>query len=160
MLLLKCVNASLQIAAISGCKSLSRIVNNSRRSFLRLSSASQSSSLFHPLSSTCPAKRFSSPSPFLFLLPSALVRHSTARVIAAIAGIEMPVNTWPQLLPFLLETATAPQAVHREVGIYILYAVLETIVEGFQEHLQNVFKLFENLLCDPESPEVRVTTVR
>jgi hypothetical protein len=50
--------------------------------------------------------------------------------------------------------------VHREVGIYILYAVLETIVEGFQEHLQNLFKIFETLLCDPESSEVRVTTVR
>jgi len=106
-----------------------------------------------------PLKRFFS-SPLLFLLLSALVRHSTARVIAAIAGIEMPVNGWPQLLPFLLETATSSQAVHREVGIYILYTVLETIVEGFQEHLENLFKLFENLLCDPESPEVRVTTVR
>jgi hypothetical protein len=52
------------------------------------------------------------------------------------------------------------QATHREVGIYILYTVLETIVEGFQEHLQNFFKLFENLLQDPESTEVRVTTVR
>lgn len=91
---------------------------------------------------------------------SALVRHSTARVIAAIAGIEMPVNGWPQLLPFLLETATSSQATHREVGIYILYTVLETIVEGFQEHLQSFFKLFENLLSDPESAEVRVTTVR
>jgi hypothetical protein len=72
----------------------------------------------------------------------------------------MPVNGWPQLLPFLLETATSPQAVHRDVGVYILYAVLETIVEGFQEHLQSFFKLFETLLCDPESAEVRVTTVR
>jgi hypothetical protein len=98
--------------------------------------------------------------PFLFLLLSALVRHSAARVIAAIAGIEMPVNGWPQLLPFLLETATSSQAVHRDVGIYILYTVLETIVEGFQEHLQSLFKLFENLLCDPESAEVRVTTAR
>lgn len=72
----------------------------------------------------------------------------------------MPVNSWPQLVPFLLQTATTSQAVHREVGIYILYAVLETIVEGFQEHLQNLFKIFETLLCDPESSEVRVTTVR
>jgi len=72
----------------------------------------------------------------------------------------MPVSAWPRLLPFLLETAMSSQATHREVGIYILYTVLETIVEGFQEHLQNFFKLFENLLQDPESTEVRVTTVR
>jgi hypothetical protein len=37
---------------------------------------------------------------------------------------------------------------------------LETIVEGFQEHLQSFFKLFETLLQDLESTEVRVTTVR
>jgi hypothetical protein len=91
---------------------------------------------------------------------NALVRHSTARVIAAIAGIEIPVGGWSQLLPFLHETATSSQAAHREVGIYILYTVLETIVEGFQEHLQAFFKLFEGLLQDPESAEVRVTTVR
>jgi len=72
----------------------------------------------------------------------------------------MPVNGWPQLLPFLHETAISSQAAHREVGIYILYTVLETIVEGFQEHLQSFFKLFETLLRDPESTEVRVTTVR
>ncbi|KAI0259373.1 ARM repeat-containing protein [Gloeopeniophorella convolvens] len=91
---------------------------------------------------------------------NALVRHSTARVIAAIAGIEIPVGGWPRLLPYLHETATSPQAAHREVGVYILYTVLETIVEGFQEHLQSFFKLFEGLLQDPESAEVRVTTVR
>lgn len=33
-------------------------------------------------------------------------------------------------------------------------------MEGFQEHLQSFFKLFEQLLNDPESVEVRVTTVR
>ncbi|KAJ8694376.1 hypothetical protein PTI98_009300 [Pleurotus ostreatus] len=32
--------------------------------------------------------------------------------------------------------------------------------EGFHEHLQSVFKLFESLLQDFESLEVRVTTVR
>jgi hypothetical protein len=91
---------------------------------------------------------------------NALVRHSTARVIAAIAAIEIPVGGWVQLLPFLHETATSSQAAHREVGVYILYTVLETIVEGFQEHLQTFFKLFEGLLQDRESAEVRVTTVR
>ncbi|KAI0774802.1 ARM repeat-containing protein [Trametes elegans] len=91
---------------------------------------------------------------------SNLVRHSTARVIAAIAYIEMPLGTWPQLLPFLEQTCTSPQAVHREVGIYILYTVLENIVEGFESHLQSFFKLFASLLNDPESAEVRITTVR
>lgn len=81
-------------------------------------------------------------------------------MIAAIAGIEMPLGTWNELLPFLQSTCVSPQVAHREVGIYILYTVFENIVEGFENHLQNFFKLFESLLQDPESIEVRVTTVK
>ncbi|GBE86196.1 ARM repeat-containing protein [Sparassis latifolia] len=92
--------------------------------------------------------------------PSNLVRHSTARVVAAIASIEIPLGQWPQLLPFLQQTCQSPQVVHREVGVYILYTVLENIVEGFESHLQSFFKLFEVLLNDPESADVRITTVR
>jgi len=95
-----------------------------------------------------------------FCVISKLVRHSTARVIAAIATIEIPLGTWSHLLPFLHQTSVSPQAAQREIGVYILYTVLENIVEGFQEHLQGFFKLFEALLQDPESAEVRVTTVR
>ena len=147
---LRCASAFMQIAVVYGSKSHSQLVKSSNLSYQRSFFASQSP--IFPLTL------------FLLLigyfLPSALVRHSTARVIAAIAGIEIPVGGWPQLLPFLHETATSSEAAHREVGIYILYTVLETIVEGFQEHLQAFFKLFEGLLQDPESAEVRVTTVR
>ncbi|KAA1475582.1 ARM repeat-containing protein [Dentipellis sp. KUC8613] len=99
--------------------------------------------------------------PELILAESSnLVRHSTARVIAAIAAIEIPTQTWPQLLPFLNETCVAPVAAHREVGIFILYTVLEDVVEELQQHMQSLFKLFATLLQDPESAEVRITTVR
>jgi hypothetical protein len=91
---------------------------------------------------------------------SHLVRHSTARVIAAIASIEVPLGNWPQLLPFLHQSVVSDVVTHREVGIYILFTVLENIVEGFQEHLHNFFKLFGALLADPESIDVRITTVR
>ncbi|TFY56963.1 hypothetical protein EVJ58_g7315 [Rhodofomes roseus] len=92
--------------------------------------------------------------------PSNLVRHSTARVIAAVAAIEIPVGQWQSLLPFLQQTSTSATASHREVGIYILYTVLENIVEGFENHLKELFTLFGALLNDPESVEVRITTVR
>ncbi|KAL0953706.1 hypothetical protein HGRIS_004898 [Hohenbuehelia grisea] len=97
---------------------------------------------------------------FILAEPVKLVRHSSARVIAAIASIEIPLGTWTQLLPFLHQTCVSNQVAHREVGSYILFTVLENIVEGFQEHLQSFFKLFEGLLQDPESLDVRVTTVR
>ncbi|KAJ7606191.1 armadillo-type protein [Mycena polygramma] len=92
--------------------------------------------------------------------PDNLVRHSVARVMAAIANIEFPVGTWPDLLPFLHSTCVSPQVVHREVGVFILYTVLDNIVEGFKDHLQSLFTLFTQLLVDPESIEVRITTVR
>jgi importin-4 len=93
-------------------------------------------------------------------IDSNAVRHAAARVVAAIAGIEIPLGSWPQLLPWLNQTATSGVAAHREVGVYILFTVLENIVEGFQEHLQSFFKLFERLLVDPESLEVRITTAK
>ena len=95
-----------------------------------------------------------------FFLFSNLVRHSIARVIAVIASIEVPLNTWAALLPFLQQSCTSPQVVRREVGSYILFTVLESIVNGFQEHLSGLFDLFRGLLVDPESSEVRITTVR
>ena len=42
----------------------------------------------------------------------------------------------------------------------MLFTVLENIVEGFQEHMSALFKLFRDLLQDPESGEVCVTAVR
>ncbi|TFK71348.1 ARM repeat-containing protein [Pluteus cervinus] len=97
---------------------------------------------------------------FILIETDNLVRHSAARVIAAIATIEVSAGTWNQLLPFLRQTCVSPQVLHREVGIYILFTVLESIVEGFQEHLADLFTLFGGLLADPESLEVRITTVR
>ena len=96
---------------------------------------------------------------FVFFF-SNLVRHSIARVIAVIASIEVPNNTWPALRPFLQQSCTSQQVVQREVGSYILFTVLESIVTGFQEHLSGLFDLFRGLLVDPESSEVRITTVR
>ncbi|KAJ2934827.1 hypothetical protein H1R20_g2288, partial [Candolleomyces eurysporus] len=87
-----------------------------------------------------------------------LVRHSAARVIAAIASIEVSNGTWNELLPFLQQTCQSPDVNHRDVGSFILFAVLESIVEGFQ--LNALYTLFGQLVNDPESIEVRITTVR
>uniref|UniRef100_A0A0W0GA03 Importin N-terminal domain-containing protein n=1 Tax=Moniliophthora roreri TaxID=221103 RepID=A0A0W0GA03_MONRR len=91
---------------------------------------------------------------------SNLVRHSAARVVAAIASIELPMGTWSNLLPFLQQTSTSSDPSHREVGVYMLFTSLENIVEGFQDHLQSLFQLFSRTLVDPDSIEVRITTVK
>ena len=77
-----------------------------------------------------------------------------------IASIEVPQNTWPALFPFLQQSCSSQEVVHREVGSYILFTVLESIVEGFEKHLSGLLELFRGLLVDPESSEVRITTVR
>ncbi|THU97754.1 ARM repeat-containing protein [Dendrothele bispora CBS 962.96] len=99
--------------------------------------------------------------PELILAESSnLVRHSAARVVAAIAAIEIPAGHWTQLLPFLQQTCTSSNVSPGEVGMYMLYTALENIVEGFQDHLGSLFQLFSQTLADPDSIEVRVTTVR
>ncbi|EKM50327.1 uncharacterized protein PHACADRAFT_178877 [Phanerochaete carnosa HHB-10118-sp] len=92
--------------------------------------------------------------------PNKLVRHSSARVVAAIASIEIPLGQWTELMPFLEQTCTSTNVAYREVGSYILFTVLENIVEGFESHMQSLFRLFEQLIADPESLEVRITAVR
>lgn len=89
---------------------------------------------------------------------SGLVRHATARVIAAIAGIELPEGTWNALFPLLEQIVASPQSVHREVGSYILYSILESVVSGFS--FPALFQIFQRTIQDPENLEVRITTVR
>ncbi|KAJ3822148.1 armadillo-type protein [Lentinula raphanica] len=97
---------------------------------------------------------------YLLAEPSNAVRHSAARVVAAVAAIEVSMGTWPQLLPFLQQTCTSSTASHREVGMFMLYTSLENIVEGFQDQFNSLFQLFSHTVEDPESLEVRITTVR
>lgn len=94
------------------------------------------------------------------IFASDLVRHAAARVIASIASNEFSHATWPQLLPYLIQTCMSGDVKHREVGIYIIFTVLEAIAEGFEDHMAEFFKIFQRLLADPESLEIRITTVR
>ncbi|EJD51758.1 ARM repeat-containing protein [Auricularia subglabra TFB-10046 SS5] len=91
-----------------------------------------------------------------------LVRHSTARAVSAIANFELPLSQWPELLAFLEHSCNSQAAAHREVGVYILQTILETIVEQpqYAKQTPNFMQLFGRLLQDPESLEVRVTTIR
>jgi hypothetical protein len=91
---------------------------------------------------------------------SGIVRHSIARVIAAIANLELEMKTWPDLLPFIHKSCISSTADHRATGIYILFTILEYSTEGFAEHLASVYELCGGLLNDLESLEVQVTAVR
>ncbi|VDC01454.1 unnamed protein product [Peniophora sp. CBMAI 1063] len=89
-----------------------------------------------------------------------LVRHSAARVIAAIAGIEMEHNTWPTPLPWIPETCLSTAVAHRKIGVFVLFSVIESIMDTSTSTIPKFLQLFEKLLQDPESNDVRVTAVR
>lgn len=99
---------------------------------------------------------------FLSLTTSALVRHALARAVSAIAEIELTVQPvqWPTLLPGLYDAARSPTASHRETAVYVLYSLLDTVADSFESSLKSIFQLFATTLVDPESNEVRMTTLR
>ncbi|ORX39229.1 armadillo-type protein [Kockovaella imperatae] len=94
--------------------------------------------------------------------PSAPARHALARIVSAIADIELttqPVQ-WPSLLPGLYAAARSQDASHREIAVYVLFAILDTVADSFETELKNLFQLFATTLLDPESNAVRMTTLR
>ncbi|KAI9807591.1 MAG: hypothetical protein M1825_005531 [Sarcosagium campestre] len=90
---------------------------------------------------------------------AALVRHSSARVISAVAKIDLDEGEWADLPAFLHRAATSTNASEREVGVYILYTLLEAMGDGFVDKLSRLLTLFSNTIKDAESAEVRVNTM-
>lgn len=94
--------------------------------------------------------------------PQAVMRNALARVIAEIARKELPHNAWPALLPWLYGSAESPDATQRQTAMLVLFIVLETFVDtaALKSELPRIMSLFAKGLQDPESLEVRITTVR
>ncbi|KAH8424849.1 putative importin beta-4 subunit [Aspergillus melleus] len=90
---------------------------------------------------------------------SPLVRHSIARVISAIARVDLNDGEWAELPNFLVQAGNSGNKDERAVAIYILFTILETLGEGFEEKFQDLFNLFSKTIRDPESEEVRINTL-
>ncbi|KAK5946323.1 hypothetical protein PMZ80_000465 [Knufia obscura] len=88
-----------------------------------------------------------------------LVRHSSARLVSAIAKVDLEDGEWTELPGMLQQAATSSSADERAVGIYLLYSLLETMGDGFSDKFKALFDLFSNTIKDPESLEVRVNTL-
>lgn len=88
-----------------------------------------------------------------------LARHSKARVVAAIAKFDLEDGQWAELPGILQQAATSGTARHREVGVYIIYTLLEASPDTFQESMGQMLQLFNKTIQDPESVEVRVNTM-
>ncbi|KAJ2763145.1 hypothetical protein IWQ57_005632, partial [Coemansia nantahalensis] len=88
-----------------------------------------------------------------------LARHGLARVISSIAKCDIPNQKWGDLIQFLYTCCQSAQAAHREIGIYVLDSLFETIADVLGAHMKQLFELFAALVGDSESRVVQVTTV-
>ncbi|KAK9238109.1 armadillo-type protein [Lipomyces kononenkoae] len=91
--------------------------------------------------------------------PSSIVRHAASRVISEIAKIDLPNNSWLDLPAYLQRAATSSSASERELGVYILYTLLDTMEETFADKIGQLFSLFQHTINDPESQTVRTNTL-
>jgi importin-4 len=89
----------------------------------------------------------------------AKVRHAAARLISAIAKIDLNDGEWADLPSFLQRAATSSKQEERVVGTHILFTILETLGDSFGERFRDLFALFGNTIRDPESNEVRINTM-
>jgi importin-4 len=89
----------------------------------------------------------------------ALPRHSKARVIASIARVDLEDGEWQDLPGVLKQAATSRTVQHREVGMYIIYTLLEAMPDMFQENMSEMLALCNHTVQDQESIEVRVNTM-
>ncbi|KAJ2850183.1 hypothetical protein IWW36_002091 [Coemansia brasiliensis] len=88
-----------------------------------------------------------------------LARHGLARVISSMAKCDLPNQKWGDLIQFLYKCCQSPTTAHREIGVYVLDSLFETISDMLSAHMQHLFELFSSLINDPESLIVRVTTL-
>ncbi|KAI0968118.1 importin beta-4 [Xylaria arbuscula] len=86
-------------------------------------------------------------------------RHGQSRVIAAIATLDFDNNEWDDLISNVTQLATSESVVHREVGSYIIFSLLEANPTYFESHLATLFELFTKTIRDPQSRDVRVNTM-
>jgi hypothetical protein len=92
--------------------------------------------------------------------PQKIISHAIARCISAMAEFEIPNNRWTNLIDFLFECCKSPNSNHREVGVFVLYSLFEVIVDNLTEKLPQIFELLSVTINDPESIDVKITTMK
>ncbi|KAH6609914.1 importin subunit beta-4 [Trichoderma cornu-damae] len=90
---------------------------------------------------------------------SAANRHSLARLVAGIVGEDMEQGDGEDFLKQLMPLNTSDNVVSREVGSFVLYAMLEDDPAHFSDHTDQLLQLFQSRIND-DSKEVRMNIVR
>ena len=80
-------------------------------------------------------------------------------MISTIAKIDVEDGHWADLPSLMQHAANSSDVHHREVSTYILFAILESMGDGFLHRFAELFSLFSRTIHDPESAEVRINTM-
>ena len=81
-------------------------------------------------------------------------------MISCIAKLDVPQGQWNDLLQFLYTCCQSPQSSHREVGFFVIFTLLDVVAESLTQHLHHLLQMFEQGLSDPESRDVKMTTLK
>ena len=87
------------------------------------------------------------------------LRNLSAYVIAAIGEVDLDKNEWQDLLPTLFSAVQNTDVHTREVGTFVLFALLESQIATVIPHISDLLSLFGTLLNDSESKEVRINSI-
>ncbi|KAF9880602.1 karyopherin kap123 [Colletotrichum karsti] len=87
-------------------------------------------------------------------------RHSKSRLLAAAVGLDLEDGEGQDFLRELLALNTSDNVAHREVGSYILFALLENDPIPFHEHVGQVLSLLQKTVNDPASADVRLNAAK
>lgn len=93
-----------------------------------------------------------------FTHQSERIRHSSARVVAAIAEIDLENGQWADLLGKLVAAIQDSNVQTKETAVYTLYTILETQIPALLPHVSDFLSLFAGLLGDA-SRDIRVNSV-
>lgn len=88
-----------------------------------------------------------------------LVRHAAARVITAIAKIDLDNGQWPDLFNTLVQAAGSQTPRHREVGTYVLFTTIEAVGEDMTAKIPQLLELFSKTINDPQSAEAKINSM-
>ncbi|OLN87098.1 putative importin subunit beta-4 [Colletotrichum chlorophyti] len=91
---------------------------------------------------------------------SASSRHSKSRLIAGAVGIDLEDGEGQEFFRGLLSLTSSDNVAHREVGSYILFALLENDPTHFAEQVSQILNLLKKTIVDPASADVRLNSVK
>ncbi|KAK1471051.1 hypothetical protein CCUS01_06165 [Colletotrichum cuscutae] len=91
---------------------------------------------------------------------SAPSRHSKSRLLAGAIGLDLEDGDGQDFVRGLLSLNIADNVAHREVGSYILFALLDNDPTHFTEQAQQLLGLVQKTIVDPASADVRLNSVR